>query len=964
MAGYSAVIDVRVQGQQDLRALTDGVGRLNDLIRKVKPVPTLFDKRGTDEVKQAKQELAELVKQYANGNTVSAKFSTSIAGVTQQLGAFNAIAANAKTGSEQFTNALKAAANASANLLQQELERFSVLQNIYQRQPTQRLSAQDQGPSKLVRDLIALKDTVPNSVSALERYQRELLDVQNAVSMTSIEYRELAQTIRQVDVLLGKGGQFGPAAPPVQGPALPPNFVPRRANAGARGGPPPGNLAFNPNATAENLALGAGFPLLFGGGAGQVAGGLAGSFFGGGFGGQILGSAIGQILEDAQRRITEIGNALDMLNMDKLRESVVFVNAELDTTVRRLIEAGDAQKAQAIAAEAVAAQTGMVPAAVDNITSGVNILGNTWNQFLGAVSGLLSLIGAPFVSALTVLLSGFTKILQYANLLGSTIRAWGVTLANRVLDKFPILRRFLDNTLNGVKAITEEEEKRNAALQAVIDKQDREIRNNTTNLALEKQRTLGRTTAEKLINLELDKQLETNKIQQTYDEKTRAFLNEHKGASAELLAKEQARLNTLKNQELAQVNIKFRLQELGLEIEANNERYDRAAQAIQNQLTALERSNNVRQSQLSAESALNDLYGAQLERQYQLATTSTQRYNIAIAQFQQQVRAAQIEYVQSKLNNQLLIQRAVIEARLAELQYRKYAAQKQLAILDAQQNGATAARVSEISAGYDALLGTQRDVVQVAYDQVTAAKQIAANQDIIARAVYQTKIVQLEGALAQKLTSAEIGMSKDQADRLAGALGVVAFQAVNTKDESSRLVGVIQVGTSQTRLFASAMSDVATYAKVAADDIGRAFRNQQLLNSARGARTTTAKKAADGAFWAGGFKAFAKGGVVNRPTLGLIGEGGESEYIVPESKAAGFATSYLFGKRGEDAIPSEGSGTGAPPLTINVTTGPVMEFDGQRYVTVTDMERAMRLTAEGVIGRLRTPSARIALGMA
>jgi hypothetical protein len=56
------------------------------------------------------------------------------------------------------------------------------------------------------------------------------------------------------------------------------------------------------------------------------------------------------------------------------------------------------------------------------------------------------------------------------------------------------------------------------------------------------------------------------------------------------------------------------------------------------------------------------------------------------------------------------------------------------------------------------------------------------------------------------------------------------------------------------------------------------------------------------------------------------------------------------------------SGGGTP--TINITTGPVMEFDGQRYVTVADMERAMRLTAEGVIGRLRTPSARIALGIA
>ena len=766
--------------------------------------------------------------------------------------------------------------------------------------------------------------------------------------------REKLQQIAAYEASQGTMGNagFGP-----QGPAVPPGGVRKKGGAG-------GGLGFNPNATAENMALGAGFPLLFGGGIGQVAGGFAGSFFGSGFGGQILGSAIGQILEDAQRRITEIGNALNMLDMDKLRESVVFVNAELDTTVRRLIEAGDAQTAQAIAADAVATQTGMIPQAVADISGNANMLVNIWNQFLGAVSGTLSIIGVPFVSALSLILSGFTKILQYTNLLVTTVGAWGASLARQVMNKFPWIARYYNRLLNGAKAVTEEEEKRNAVLQAAIDKQVNQNYNTAKNLALEKQRTLGRTAAEKLINLELDRGLEINRINAEYEEKILQFRRDNVGATAAQVEKGVRQIQVAQALAIEQVRIKTLLQEQGLAMDAINERYDRAAEAIRRQQTALETSNNVRQSQLSAESALNDLYGAQLERQYQLATTSTQRYNIAIAQFQQQVRAAQIEYVQSKLNNQLLIQRAVIEARLAELQYRKYAAQKQLAILDAQQNGATAARVSEISAGYDALLGTQRDVVQVAYDQVAAAKQIAANQDIIARAVYQTKIVQLEGALAQKLTSAEIGMSKDQADRLAGALGVVAFQAVNTKDESSRLVGVIQVGTSQTRLFASAMSDVATYAKVAADDIGRAFRNQQLLNSARGARTTTAKKAADGAFWAGGFKAFAKGGVVNRPTLGLIGEGGESEYIVPESKAAGFATSYLFGKRGEDAIPSEGSGAGAPPLTINVTTGPVMEFDGQRYVTVTDMERAMRLTAEGVIGRLRTPSARIALGMA
>jgi hypothetical protein len=106
--------------------------------------------------------------------------------------------------------------------------------------------------------------------------------------------------------------------------------------------------------------------------------------------------------------------------------------------------------------------------------------------------------------------------------------------------------------------------------------------------------------------------------------------------------------------------------------------------------------------------------------------------------------------------------------------------------------------------------------------------------------------------------------------------------------------------------------------------------------------------------------AFAQGGTVNRPTLAMVGEGGQREYIIPESKMAAASSSFLAGARGNAVL----AGSGGKSPVINITTGPVMEFDGQRYVTVTDMERAMRLTAEGVIGRLRTPSARIALGMA
>lgn len=111
---------------------------------------------------------------------------------------------------------------------------------------------------------------------------------------------------------------------------------------------------------------------------------------------------------------------------------------------------------------------------------------------------------------------------------------------------------------------------------------------------------------------------------------------------------------------------------------------------------------------------------------------------------------------------------------------------------------------------------------------------------------------------------------------------------------------------------------------------------------------------------------FAQGGTVNRPTLAMVGEGGEREYIVPESKMATASARYLSGARGADVIPSSsaGSGSASSAPVINVTTGPVMEFDGQRYVRMEDFDRGMRQVADGVIGRLRTPSARIALGRA
>jgi SLT domain-containing protein len=108
--------------------------------------------------------------------------------------------------------------------------------------------------------------------------------------------------------------------------------------------------------------------------------------------------------------------------------------------------------------------------------------------------------------------------------------------------------------------------------------------------------------------------------------------------------------------------------------------------------------------------------------------------------------------------------------------------------------------------------------------------------------------------------------------------------------------------------------------------------------------------------------AFAEGGVVNRPTLAMVGEGGEREWIIPESKMARASANFLAGARGSAVLNGNGSG-GAMPQ-INITTGPIMQTpDGQQWVSLADLERAQRQTVATVMGQLRTPAGRYAVGV-
>ena len=94
-------------------------------------------------------------------------------------------------------------------------------------------------------------------------------------------------------------------------------------------------------------------------------------------------------------------------------------------------------------------------------------------------------------------------------------------------------------------------------------------------------------------------------------------------------------------------------------------------------------------------------------------------------------------------------------------------------------------------------------------------------------------------------------------------------------------------------------------------------------------------KNAQGTYMANGIKPFAYGGVATRPTLGLVGEAGEDEYIIPASKMAASMQRYSAGARGEAVIPDTGSsyaGGGAGSSTTVNYSGPILNFNSEEFV--------------------------------
>jgi hypothetical protein len=159
---------------------------------------------------------------------------------------------------------------------------------------------------------------------------------------------------------------------------------------------------------AEGVALGAGFPLLFGGGAGSVLGGALGGLTGS-FGAQIALSAIGQQIDkfvagmaDAGKALTSVGSAADFM-----AEKSLFSSDSMQFRIEKLIEEGKVTEAAAEMTQEMAKQVGGAGLkALKDLGSEANKMGKLFGTVMLRIQAFMAQALTPLIKMINNAIGG------------------------------------------------------------------------------------------------------------------------------------------------------------------------------------------------------------------------------------------------------------------------------------------------------------------------------------------------------------------------------------------------------------------------------------------------------------------------------------------------------------------------------------------------------------------------------
>jgi len=349
---------------------------------------------------------------------------------------------------------------------------------------------------------------------------------------------------------------------------------------------------------------------------------------------------------------------------------------------------------------------------------------------------------------------------------------------------------------------------------------------------------------------------------------------------------------------------------------------------IKAQESAIKNTLDVTNARLKAEQAINSLQGQVLKSAYEQAETAKERLKIATKIFQNEIKGAEIAYKQALNSIFVEEQRLKLKRTGAIIEAQTLKARGEILVAEKK----TTEEKEKAQAQVEKAVASQMQAVRLINKQIKAQAEISKFQQEALKAQFEAELLTAGQNLQQKLVSAEIEKSQKEAEKLVTRLTNSARNTVELATGTGKVA-------SNAQRSAHMFIQVADNARNAANAINSASDAQSRLNTLRATQPQTVSGG-------GSVPAFAEGGMVTRPTLAMVGEGGEPEYIIPQSKAAGFANNFLSGSRGSAAIPqfADGGFVGA----INIQTGPVMQQDNETYLTMGQFEEGIRELTESL----------------
>ena len=215
---------------------------------------------------------------------------------------------------------------------------------------------------------------------------------------------------RERDQALRRAARIGGPRSPIQGTETMPGS-PRALAAGRRRQGLRGRAI---GRRFSDVALGGGFPLLFGGGPGAVLGGAVGGATGGGLGAQIALSALGQTFDKVLVSAMNLGKALSDVNPDvqRLAEAAGFAGTETAMLLEKIEKYGDKAQAAQLATKLLATQIGQ-----DGVTA-LKTFGDDAVKLGNALSVIFSQVLANIAKAAGPLLQGLARFANEGALIG------------------------------------------------------------------------------------------------------------------------------------------------------------------------------------------------------------------------------------------------------------------------------------------------------------------------------------------------------------------------------------------------------------------------------------------------------------------------------------------------------------------------------------------------------------------